>query len=81
MLRSWSHGIRLNPALVPDPLVSRHLFLTGWFLGLKDRGTLAPGMCADINVIDTDIVHECMPEFGLDFPGGASRFIQRAIGY
>lgn len=77
MLRSWSHGIRLDPALVPDPPG----FLTPWFLGLKDRGTLAPGMCADINVIDTDIVHECMPEFGLDFPGGASRFIQRAIGY
>jgi N-acyl-D-aspartate/D-glutamate deacylase len=39
-------------------------------LGLKDRGTLARGMRADIHVIDTDNVHECMPEFVHDFPGG-----------
>lgn len=80
MVFAWTRHLFLT-RWFPDPLVSRHLFLTRWFLGLKDRGTLAPGMCADINVIDTDIVHECMPEFGLDFPGGASRFIQRAIGY
>jgi N-acyl-D-amino-acid deacylase len=50
-------------------------------LGLKDRGALAPGMRADINVVDTDTLHECVPEFVHDFPGGASRFIRRAVGY
>ncbi len=50
-------------------------------LGLTDRGVLAPGMRADINVVDTDQVHECMPEYVHDFPCGASRFIQRAVGY
>ena len=50
-------------------------------VGLADRGVLAPGMRADINVVDTDKVHECMPEFVHDFPRGASRFIQRAVGY
>ena len=50
-------------------------------LGLADRGTLATGMRADINVVDTEKVHECMPEYVHDFPCGASRFIQRAVGY
>lgn len=50
-------------------------------LGLTDRGALTPGMRADINVVDTGNLHECMPEFVHDFPCGASRFIQRAVGY
>ncbi|MDH3645128.1 MAG: amidohydrolase family protein, partial [Gammaproteobacteria bacterium] len=50
-------------------------------VGLKDRGTLAPGMRADINVIDFERLHERMPEMVNDFPGGANRFIQRASGY
>ena len=38
-------------------------------------------MRADINVIDLDRLGERMPEMVHDFPGGASRFIQRANGY
>ena len=50
-------------------------------IGLKDRGTLAPGMRADVNVFDPDLVAECQPEIVHDFPGGAPRFIQRSKGY
>ena len=50
-------------------------------IGLSDRGTVAPGMRADLNVIDFDGLHEQMPEMVHDFPGGAPRFIQRASGY
>jgi N-acyl-D-amino-acid deacylase len=50
-------------------------------LGLADRGTLAPGMRADVNVFDLDGVSECQPELVHDFPGGAPRYIQRARGY
>jgi N-acyl-D-aspartate/D-glutamate deacylase len=50
-------------------------------IGLSDRGTLAPGMRADVNVLDPDIVAECQPEIVHDFPGGAPRFIQRSKGY
>jgi N-acyl-D-amino-acid deacylase len=50
-------------------------------VGLKDRGILAEGMRADINVIDLDEVSELQPEMVNDFPGGAPRFIQRAKGY
>ncbi|TDJ44560.1 MAG: amidohydrolase [Gammaproteobacteria bacterium] len=50
-------------------------------VGMKDRGILAPGMRADVNVIDLQRLHERMPEMVHDFPGGAARFIQRATGY
>ena len=50
-------------------------------VGLGDRGVLAPGMRADVNVFDADAVAECQPEIVHDFPGGAPRFIQRAAGY
>ena len=50
-------------------------------MGVKDRGRLAPGLRADVNVIDLERVNERMPEFVHDFPGGAGRFVQRAQGY
>lgn len=50
-------------------------------LGLHDRGVLAVGKRADINVIDIDKVAERQPKIVNDFPHGAPRFIQRAVGY
>jgi N-acyl-D-aspartate/D-glutamate deacylase len=50
-------------------------------IGLTDRGTLASGMRADVNVFDPERVAECQPELVHDFPGGAPRFIQRSKGY
>jgi hypothetical protein len=50
-------------------------------IGLRDRGRLAPGMKADVNVFDPDAVAECQPEIVRDFPGGAPRYIQRSKGY
>ncbi len=50
-------------------------------IGLKDRGVLAPGMRADINVFDLAAVGERQPELVRDFPGGAPRYIQRSTGY
>ena len=50
-------------------------------VGLKDRGTLAVGNRADINVVDIDRLEERQPYMVYDFPGGAPRFQQRAVGY
>jgi N-acyl-D-aspartate/D-glutamate deacylase len=50
-------------------------------VGLEDRGLIREGMRADINVFDADQVSEQQPELVHDFPGGAPRYIQRAIGY
>ena len=50
-------------------------------LNLNDRGTLAVGKRADVNVIDMDRLGERQPQLVHDFPSGAPRFIQRATGY
>ncbi len=50
-------------------------------LGLEDRGTLAAGLKADVNVIDLENLAERQPEFVHDFPGGAGRYVQRGRGY
>ena len=50
-------------------------------LGLNDRGLLARGKRADINVFDLDEVAELQPQLVHDFPGGAPRYIQRSKGY
>ena len=50
-------------------------------IGLTDRGELAEGKRADVNVIDIDRVAERQPKLVHDFPHGAPRLIQKARGY
>jgi N-acyl-D-aspartate/D-glutamate deacylase len=50
-------------------------------MGLKDRGVLAVGRRADVNVFDLDRVTQLQPEIVHNFPGGAPHFTQRARGY
>lgn len=50
-------------------------------VGFNDRGTLAVGKKADVNVVDIDQVAERQPQLVHDFPGKAPRLIQKAVGY
>ena len=50
-------------------------------MALGDRGVLAPGKRADINVIDLDRVEERQPRVVQDLPLGKSRLTQPAVGY
>ena len=50
-------------------------------IGLHDRGLLAVGNKADINVIDIENLADRQPMRVHGFPGGASRFVHRASGY
>jgi len=50
-------------------------------VNLNDRGVLAPGYRADINVIDRDRLDLHRPEMIYDLPDGAGRLHQRAEGY
>ncbi len=50
-------------------------------VGLHDRGLLAVGMKADVNVIDFDRMRLYAPEIVYDLPAGGKRLIQRADGY
>jgi N-acyl-D-amino-acid deacylase len=50
-------------------------------VGMQDRGVLAVGMKADINVIDMDRLKVHLPDIVHDLPAGGRRLDQKATGY
>jgi N-acyl-D-aspartate/D-glutamate deacylase len=54
---------------------------TSKFIGLHDRGLLAPGRRADINIIDFDKLELLPPTMLKDLPAGGQRLMQYANGY
>lgn len=76
-----SHWHRDSGVYTIQEAVRRISAVPAGVLGLTDRGTLAEGKKADINVFDISQLEERMPEIVHDFPFGAPRFIQRAAGY
>ncbi len=62
-------------------LVHRQTAATAQAVGLLDRGVLAPGMRADLNIINFDRLQARRPELRYDLPAGGKRFVQRADGY
>lgn len=51
------------------------------YLGLHDRGVIAPGLRADLNAIDPTRLALGRPELVRDLPAGGKRFLQKAHGY
>ena len=49
--------------------------------GFKDRGTIEPGMRADLNVVDLDGMRLYEPEMVFDLPAGGRRLVQKVDGY
>jgi N-acyl-D-aspartate/D-glutamate deacylase len=62
-------------------LVQRHTSATARTVGLLDRGVLAPGYRADVNIIDYERLTAHRPEIRFDLPAGGKRFVQTASGY
>jgi N-acyl-D-amino-acid deacylase len=81
MLMHWGRDRRRGPRLPLELLVKRQTSETAAFFGLSDRGRLAPGLRADINLIDFDGLKLYQPELVNDLPAGGRRFVQRVDGY
>ncbi|MCB1268204.1 MAG: amidohydrolase family protein [Microthrixaceae bacterium] len=81
MLTHWSRdrdrGARFNLEQVVAMQTSR----TAALYGFDDRGVVAPGLRADLNVIDLDGLRLSPPEMVHDLPAGGRRLIQRATGF
>ena len=54
---------------------------TAEFYGFHDRGIIAPGYKADLNIIDLGALNLRRPEMAFDLPSGARRLLQKADGY
>jgi N-acyl-D-aspartate/D-glutamate deacylase len=81
LLSHWGRDRTSGPRFAVEWLVRRHTQDTARAVGLLDRGVLAPGYKADINVIDFDALGPCAPRMVYDLPAGGRRLLQPATGY
>jgi N-acyl-D-aspartate/D-glutamate deacylase len=80
LLAHWARD-RASARFPVEYIVQRQARDTARAVGLEDRGVLAPGFRADVNVIDFDRLTLRRPEMRFDLPGGGRRLLQRADGY
>ena len=81
MLTHWTRD-RTRGDRLPLPWAVRRLSHdNARAIGLNDRGLLAVGKKADINVIDYDRLSIGAPEVLYDLPAGGKRMVQRTTGY
>jgi N-acyl-D-aspartate/D-glutamate deacylase len=81
LLTLWGRDRTRGPKLDLEFLIAKQTRGTAEAYGLMDRGLLAPGHKADINVIDFDSLTLKRPEVTYDLPTGGRRLVQRASGY
>ncbi len=80
LLTYWGRDRGSDTLPLPE-LVRRQTSDTARAVGLHDRGVLAPGKKADVNVIDFDALRLERPGMVWDLPAGGRRLLQRAQGY
>ncbi len=81
MLTHWARDRHRGPRLPLEFVVKRQTSETAQFFGFHDRGVLAPGKKADVNVIDYEGMRLHKPEVWYDLPAGGRRLVQRVEGY
>jgi N-acyl-D-aspartate/D-glutamate deacylase len=81
MITHWTRDRTRGPRLPLEFAVKRLTRDNALALGLADRGLIAAGCKADINVIDYDRLGVRAPELWYDLPAGGKRLVQRADGY
>ena len=80
MLQHWVRD-RSRGTITLENAVKRQCSDTARLYGLEDRGVLAPGYLADLNIIDMDAIKLGKPWLAFDLPAGGKRLLQRAEGY
>ena len=81
LLTHWARDRQRGPKLSLEDAVRIQTSATAEFLGFDDRGVIAPGRKADINVIDFANLKLNYPHATDDLPAGGRRLLQGAEGY
>lgn len=81
LLTHWVRDRERGPRLPLEWAVRKMTHDTARLYGLNDRGVLAPGRKADLNLIDFERLQLRLPHMVFDLPSGARRLIQEAEGY
>ncbi len=81
LLAHWHRDRSQGDTIPLVDLVKFQTLDTARAVGLNDRGVIAAGMKADLNVIDLVALRALRPTIVHDLPAGGARFQQRAEGY
>lgn len=81
LLTHWVRDRTRGPRLSLEKMVARQTRKTAELYGLLDRGLIAPGLRADLNLIDFESLSFDMPKMVYDFPANGRRLVQHAKGY
>jgi N-acyl-D-aspartate/D-glutamate deacylase len=81
LIQHWGRDRTRGKKLPLERLVRMQTKETAELVGLFDRGVLAPGYKADVNVIDFDGLTLHPPTVVYDLPADGRRLVQRATGY
>jgi N-acyl-D-aspartate/D-glutamate deacylase len=81
MLSHWARDRSRGERLTLEQAVHLQTSQTAQLYGFDDRGVLAPGKLADVNLFDFDGLGLHAPEMVYDLPAGGRRLIQRSRGY
>ena len=81
MLTHWTRDRKRGEKLELPWVIKAHCLDTAQAVGLNDRGVLAPGYKADINIVDLKKMQLRKPEVHFDLPAGGRRLMQYADGY
>ena len=81
LLTHWTRDRNRGERLPLEYVIRKQSRETAEWIGLKDRGLIAPGFRADINIIDYDKLQLHAPMIQHDLPTGGRRLMQRASGY
>jgi N-acyl-D-aspartate/D-glutamate deacylase len=81
MLTHWARDRSRGERLSVEEVVHLQTRRTAELYGFRDRGVLAPGYVADLNLIDHGTLSLEAPEMVYDLPAAGKRLIQRARGY
>jgi len=81
LLTHWTRDRTRGPMLSVPFVVKQQAADTAALVGLDDRGRIAVGLRADLNVIDYDGLTLLSPEIAHDLPADGRRLMQRARGY
>ena len=81
LLTHWVRDRTRGERIPIEVVVSKQTKGTAEFFGLEDRGVLAPGMKADVNVIDLEALRIHTPEVVSDLPANGRRLVQKVDGY
>jgi N-acyl-D-aspartate/D-glutamate deacylase len=81
MITHWTRDRTRGPKIPLEAVIRMQTHDTARTVGLHDRGLIAPGYRADLNVIDYEGLTLHAPQVAYDLPAGGRRLIQRASGY